>query len=118
MHVRAFGVHVEDAVVGAVVDHPRARPPLAAPDAAVGRSGTRLGLAQGALVGLVGKAVGVADAAIDAARFDRAAIGCEVVEARAKAGIDVSFQDVGTRVDMRVGVVDTESFFHMVSLLI
>jgi hypothetical protein len=32
MHIRALEIHVEDAVVGAVVDDARARPPLAAPD--------------------------------------------------------------------------------------
>jgi len=91
---------------------PRARPPLAAPCAAVSRSGTRLGLAQGALVGLVGKAVGVADAAVDAARFDGTAIRRQIIEARAKARVDVFLQHIGTRVDMRVGVIDTEAFLH------
>ena len=110
MHVRAFRVHVEDAVVGAVVDHSGARSPFAAPHTAVGRSGTRLGLAP--LIGLVGKAIGVADATIDAARFDRAAIGRQVVESRAKAGIDVFLQHIGARIDMRIGVVDAKSFLH------
>ena len=36
MHVRPFRIHVEDAVVGSVVDYPRAGPPLAAPHTAVG----------------------------------------------------------------------------------
>ena len=112
MHVRAFRVHVKDAVVGAVVDHSGARSPFAAPHTAVGRSGTRLGLAQGALIGLVGKAIGVADATIDAARFDRAAIGRQVVESRAKAGIDVYLQHIGARIDMRIGVLDAKSFLH------
>jgi len=112
MHVRPFDIHVEDAVVGSVVDHPRARPPLAAPYAAVSRSGTRLGLTQGALVGLVGKAIGVADAAVDTARFDGTAIRRQIIEARAKARVDVFLQHIGTRVDMRVGVIDTEAFLH------
>ena len=117
MHIRAFGIHVEDSVVGSVVDYPRARPPLAAPYAAVGRSGTRLGLAQGALVGLVGKAVGVADAAVDAARFDGTAIRRQIIEARAKTRVDVFLQHIGTRVDMRIGVIDTETFLHASSPL-
>jgi hypothetical protein len=54
----------------------------------------------------------VADSAIDAARFDGAAIGRQIVEARAEAGVDVFLQHIGTRVDMRVGVVDTKSFLH------
>jgi hypothetical protein len=54
----------------------------------------------------------VAHDAIDAARFDRAAIGRQIVEARAKAGVDVFLQHIGTRVDMRVGVVNTKSFLH------
>jgi len=112
VHIRAFGIHVEDTVVGAVIDHTGARPPVAAPHAAVGRSGTRLGLAQGALVGLAGKAVGVPDAAVDAARFDRATIGCQRVEPRTEARIDVFLQHIGAWVDMRVGVVDTEAFLH------
>jgi len=112
MHVRSLHVHVEDAVVGAIVNHTRARPPLAAPHAAIGRAGTRLGLAQRALVGLAGKAVGVAHAAIHTARFDRAAIGRQIIEARSEARVDIFLQHIGARVDVRVGVVDAEAFLH------
>ena len=59
----------------------------------------------------------MADAAIDAARLDGAAIGRQIVEARAEARVDVFLQHIGTRVDMRIGVIDTETFLHASSPL-
>jgi len=117
MHVRALGIHVEDAVVGAVIDHPGARPPFAPPDAAVGRSGARFGLTQSAFVRHASKAIGVADTTIDAARFDGTAIGRQIVEAQPEPRIDVFLQHIRTRVDMGVGIIDTEAFPHFPSPL-
>jgi len=39
MHVRAFGIHIQDAVVRAVIDHAGARPPIATPYTGIGRPG-------------------------------------------------------------------------------
>ena len=112
MHVRPLGIHVENAIVGAVIDHAGARPPLATPHPAIGRSGPGLGLTQGALIGPAGETVGVADAAVDAARLDRNTVGRQIVEPLAKARIDVFLQHIGARVDMGVGVVDAKAFLH------
>ena len=115
MNVRAFGVHVEDPIVGAIVDHAGARPPLTPPFARIARSGTRLRFAERALVGLLTEPIGVADGPILAARFGRTPIRRQIVEARAEVRIDVFFQHVRAGVDVRIGVIDAEACLHDVT---
>jgi hypothetical protein len=50
--------------------------------------------------------------AVGAARLDCLAIGRQIIEARAKIRIDVFFQHIGARVDMRIGVEDPEAVLH------
>src|SRR5207237_3829286 len=58
MHVRALGIHIQDAIVGTVIDDTRARPPLAAPHTPVAGAGPRLRFAQPPLLALPVAAVG------------------------------------------------------------
>src|SRR5579864_5686799 len=112
MHVRAFLVHVEDAVIRAVIDNAKTRPPFAAPDAAIAGAGAHFRLAQSALVETLLETVGGSLAAVDGARLHLRPIRRQVIEPYAKGGVDVFLQHVGAGVDMGVGVVDTKSVAH------
>src|SRR5438477_8131193 len=112
MHFRALGIHIHYSIVGTVIDDTRARPPLAAPHTPVAGAGPRLRFAQRALVELLVEAIGIAGAAIGAARLDRDAIRREIVEPLSEARIDIALQHIGAGVDMRVGIVDTEPVPH------
>jgi len=56
--------------------------------------------------------VGIPGATIDAARFDGTAIRRQIVEPPPEIRVDVFLQHIGARVDMRIGVIDTEAVLH------
>ena len=114
MRVGALIVHVADPALGRVVLDPRAWLLAAHPVGVAAAMGlARRRLAEDALIGDLAEAVDMpAGRAAGIAGPDRHAVGRQVGEPGAEPRVDVFFEDLGRRLDMRVGVIYAQPILH------